>query len=126
MNRLFRLSMPLVFLASGACTAADSSTCQPDCAQEKRECSSRAQQVSKRENGPLESMNEKLPHIRYSGDARGRSIDVRAGERQDFENRRLERNRSCDDKYMKCVNACQGPGGVADQDSVVLKRKDEL
>lgn len=118
--------MLLALLASGTSTAAESSTCQPECAQEKRECRTFAQNDAKRENGPLAMMNEKLPHIVGSGDARGRSIDVRARERQEFENRKMERTRACDDKFMKCVQVCTPQAAGPDAGSVVLKRKDEL
>ncbi len=115
-----------LLMASGACSANDSASCQPGCADDKRECRALAQHESKRENGPLEIMNEKLPHIVGAGDARGRSIEVRARERQGFENRRMERTRACDDKYMKCVSNCSGKEVEPDAGSVVLKPKGEL
>ncbi len=120
------LGMFAALLASGACRAADSATCQPGCADDKRECRALAQNEAKRENGPLEVMNEKLPHIVGAGDSRGRSIEVRMRERQAFENRRMERTRACDDKYMKCVSACAGTPAEPDAGSVVLKPKGEL
>lgn len=118
-------SLLLGFLASGTCSAA-ASTCQPGCADDKRECRDFAQREDKKENSPLAMMNEALPHIRYSGDARGRSIDVRAAERRDFESRRMERTRVCEDKYMKCVRVCTGPAVEVQSPSVVLKRQGEL
>ena len=121
-----RLAMVTALLASGACSAGDSASCQPGCADDKRECRALAQNEAKRENGPLEVMNEKLPHIVGAGDARGRSIEVRMRERQGFENRRMERTRACDDKYMKCVRVCSGTVAEPDAGSVVLKPKGEL
>ena len=122
---LVRLSMLAALLAGGASSAA-ASTCQPGCADDKRECRDLAQHVAKAENSPLSVMNERLPHIVGSGDARGRTIDVRMQERRDFENRRMERTRACDDKYMQCVRACATATSESDLGSVVLKPKGEL
>jgi hypothetical protein len=127
MRKLFVFcSISLGVLASGACSAAESSTCQPGCADDKRECSALAQHEAKGENSPLAIMNEKLPHIRHSGDARGRSIDVRAAEHREFENRRMARARACDDEFMKCIRACTEPADGIESRSVVLKRQGEL
>jgi hypothetical protein len=119
-------SLSLGILAGAACSAAEVGTCQSGCADDKRECSALAQHEAKGENSPLAIMKEKLPHIRHSGDARGRSIDVRANERREFENRRMERTHACDDKYMKCVRACTEPTDGVESRSVVLKRQGEL
>ena len=123
--KLVRLSILAGVLAGGASSAA-ANTCQPGCVEDKRECRDLAQHVAKAENSPLSVMNEQLPHIVGSGDARGRSIDVRMQERRDFENRRMERTRACDDKYMKCVRGCATSAPEADLGSVVLKPKGEL
>ncbi len=125
-NSIACLSLLLGLLASGASIAGESSICQPGCAKDKRECSALAQHSAKLENSPLAKMNDKLPHIVGSSDARGRSIDMRAEERREFENRKMARIRACDDKYMKCVRACSQMATEPDTDSVVLKRKDAL
>jgi hypothetical protein len=123
-NSIAGLSLLLGLLASGASIADERSTCQPGCAEDKRECSALAQHSAKLENSPLAKMNDKLPHIAGSSDARGRSIGMRAEERREFEDRKMARVRACDDKYMKCVRACSATEPEAG--SVVLRRKGEL
>jgi hypothetical protein len=126
MNKIVNVFLLLAVLASGACSAQQGTTCQPDCAADKRECGAVARHDAKREDSPLSIMNEELPHIVHGGDSRGRSMDVRAREHRDFENRKMARIRACDDKYMKCVRTCSSPAAGSDPGSVVLKRRDEL
>jgi hypothetical protein len=122
-----RVSVLLAGISFAASCAAQGSTCQPGCAEDKRECRAFAQHEAKKENSPLATMNEALPHIRYSGDARGRSIDDRAAERRDFDKRRMERTSACEDKYQKCVRTCEAAASSdADAPSVVRKPKGEL
>lgn len=126
MSKFMCLSMLLALLAGGPCGAAESSACQSECAQEKRACRDLAQHAAKLENSPLASMNEKIPHTRYTGDGRARDGEIRANELRDFQNRKLERTRACDDKYMQCVRTCATPAQEPDLGSVVLKPKGEL
>ena len=120
------VAMLCAVLASGASSAREIATCQPDCALEKRACSALAQHEAKKENGPLATMNEELPHISGSAANRRRSFETRDNLHRDFENRTFQRNRTCDDKYMKCVRVCSGQADGAEEGSVVLRPKSEL
>ena len=124
MIKFVRLSVVLGLLASGICSAGES-TCQPSCAADKRECAALAQHSTRLENSPLAKLNDKLPHIVGSSDGRGRSLAMRADERREFEDRRIQRMRACDDSYMKCVRSCTEPATETAPDSVVFKRKGE-
>ncbi len=126
MSKFISASMLLVLAASGTCSAADSSACQPGCAEDKRECRDLAQHAAKMENSPLAPMNEKIPHTRYTGDGRARDGEIRANALRDFQERKHERSRACDEKYMQCVRTCTSPAAEPDQGSAVLKRKGEL
>lgn len=126
MNKLARLSLLTGLLASGACSAAESSTCQPSCAADRVDCAAVAQHSAKLENSPLAKMNDKLPHIVGSSDGRGRSLAMRAEERRQFEQRKMQRIQTCGDRYMKCVRTCSETPTEAEPDSIMVKRKGEL
>ena len=54
------------------------------------------------------------------------SLDMRADERREFENRKMQRIHGCDEHYMKCVRLCSTTKTAAAPDNMVFKRKREL
>lgn len=51
---------------------------------------------------------------------------MRADERREFENRKMQRIHGCDEHYMKCVRLCSTTKTAAAPDNMVFKRKREL
>ncbi len=122
-HTLLRISALLAALANGACNAQGSSTCQPACADDKRECHALAQHAAKAEDRPLAAMNRQLPRASFHG-SDGLILEKKRNDINDFRARRMQQARACDHRYMQCVRACGEP--PADGGSVVLKPKDEL
>lgn len=124
MKKFGYLALLLAMLTSAACSAQESTTCQPACGEDKRECHALAQHAAKMEDGPLASMNAAIPKLSFTG-ANGPLIENKGNQVRDFRDRRQGLSRACDEKYMACVHACTKAVSEPDADSVVLRPRAE-
>lgn len=70
-------------------------------------------------------MNAKIPKLAFTG-SDGPLIENKGNQIRDFRERRQERSRTCDEKYMTCVRSCAKEVSEPDTGSVVLKPRADV
>lgn len=104
MKRLSRLSIFSLVLFAGVCHAEGGGLCKPLCESDKRECRGAAVSLSQDDVAPLVAMEDRNPHARVSRKMAGSPPEAQTT--QGSQSRRVQMQRTCDDKYLRCVRAC--------------------
>lgn len=108
-------------MLSNAGLAAEGDFCKALCSAEKRECRGAAQRLTVDDTNPVLQMGEENRLARDFGEVRVRSQEVRGSEMRNFRDRKMERNRVCDDTFMRCTNACSSQVPAAPSPGILRK-----
>jgi hypothetical protein len=122
MKRTSWFPILLVALLANVCRGEDIALCKADCDAEKRECRGMAGTLSRDDTSPILSMGEKNPYA-LSQREPGVVSDLRPDRQDDYRNRRSERLRKCDDRYLRCTRDCSDPAATSSTSSVLINRK---
>lgn len=106
MKRLLRMALWSGAMMAGVCLANEPDVCSSLCAAEKRDCRAEAHKAAIDDTDPPFLMGESNRVARDFSEVRLHSQEVRARDIGDFRNRRMERVQACDEKYLRCANAC--------------------
>lgn len=104
MKRFIEISALLVAMLSGAAHADGNGLCKPLCETDKRECRSDAASAADEETLPLVAMTDRNQHARVAQGMAAKPAEAQT--KQGYESRRVKMQRTCDTKYLRCVQAC--------------------
>lgn len=100
----FVLISALAAAFCGAAHAADNGLCKPLCESDKRECRSRAADMSDDDALSLLAMADRNPNARVSRELADKPTEAQT--KQAYESRRVKMQRTCDTQYLRCVQGC--------------------
>ena len=120
MNQWICSSMLLYAILSTSSQAED--FCKSVCTSEKSECRVTAEQLTRDDTNPIFEMARKSPPRYIVGENRmGRSEEALDTEASNFRNRRMERIHACDDKFMRCAQACSSQKPAPNSSVILVK-----
>jgi hypothetical protein len=102
-----QLTVLFALLLAGVAHADSNGLCKPLCETEKRECRRHAASIADDEKLPLLAMEDRNPNARVSRGMADKPSDAQV--RQGYESRRVREQRTCDTRYVRCVQACARP-----------------
>lgn len=112
----------LVAVVTSLARGEETAFCKSMCDSERRECRGMAETLSRTDTAPILSMG-KNPYERQA--ERWQKIPPEAWAQNDYRNRRFERIRNCEDRFMLCTSSCSDPPAAPSTGSVVIYPKNE-
>ena len=114
MNKIVKLSVVLALLACGVCKADEAGLCKPMCEQEKRQCRSAAAKLVDHDAQSLMKRRGIDQPVRYFGPSSVKTDQPAGPEVRNAQQRRMTRNRACDDSFAVCTKACSTKPATSD------------
>jgi ferredoxin len=114
MKMFMQLPLVLALLASAGVHAQEAGLCKSMCGQEKRSCRVAAAKMIDHEADPIWTPHENNRMARDFASKTSQGHPMIGPEARNVQDRKMTRDRACEDTYMTCTKACPVPAVTSD------------